>query len=70
MECPQCNKAFHPQMQNVYLGMDYKSKTQYSLYYQLCPSCKKPIVGIHSNSSNEPTYIDQNELDTKLRLLK
>jgi hypothetical protein len=46
MECPNCKISFHPQMiGGYYMGENAKGANIY-IFYQLCPSCKEPIVGL------------------------
>ena len=45
MECPNCKSKFHPQMTNRFMGED-KDKQAVYVFYQLCPSCKEPIIGM------------------------
>jgi hypothetical protein len=68
MKCPKCNTSFHPQMGLINIGYDFKEKLNYDLYYQLCPSCKKPIVGIHSYPPGKD-LITIDEFDDEIKLL-
>lgn len=45
MECPNCNVNFHPQMFNATVGQN-KNKEWVFVYYQICPKCIEPIIGV------------------------
>ncbi|HZD34720.1 MAG TPA: hypothetical protein VE130_05905 [Nitrososphaeraceae archaeon] len=45
MECPNCSVGFDPQMNNATVGQN-KNKEWVFVYYQICPKCGEPVVGI------------------------
>jgi len=59
-----CDVAFHPQMFPHALGRNSKNTDVY-VYYQLCPKCKEPIVGLKETSGSP--YINDDESLTLLR---
>jgi hypothetical protein len=52
MKCLSCNNLFHPQMGFHFLGFNKRQNSVY-VYYQLCPSCKEPVVGIYESQKLE-----------------
>lgn len=63
IECPSCQIHFHSQMFPLPMGLDKNMKNVY-LYYQLCPKCTEPIVGItrgfgYLSESNPPTILHE-----------
>ncbi len=57
-------------MSHVNIGYDFNEKLNSVLYYQLCPYCKKPIVGIYSYPIGGEFFIPIEEYDNKIKLLK
>ena len=70
MKCPYCNVDFHPRMNKNNVGYDLSGKVYYDVYYQLCPECSRPVIGIFSYFLPENSYVDEKELENKLTLLK
>ena len=55
MECPTCQSQFHTNMHNTLVG---KNKRNFSIfvYFQICPECDEPIVGIKEATREEEIY--------------
>jgi hypothetical protein len=41
MDCPHCNKAFHPQFENATISFNI---FQLFVHFQNCPACNEPVV--------------------------
>ncbi len=63
MECPSCNVNFSPQMFNAVVGQNKKKEWVY-VYYQICPKCNEPIIGIKVPKKGEwyPSRFDTEDL--------
>ena len=61
MKCLSCKENFHPQMYNLWMGIN--SKNQYvHLYYQMCPNCKNPIIGIKESNKVMEFSVDTDDV--------
>jgi hypothetical protein len=45
LACPNCQTIFVPQMLTHLMGSNTRGMYVF-VYYQLCPNCKEPIVGV------------------------
>lgn len=45
MECPNCQTTFYPQMHTQLIGSNSRGMNVF-VYYQMCPECKEPVVGV------------------------
>ncbi len=52
------------------MGYDLSRKVYCDAYYQLCPECNRPIIGIFSYLLPENSYIDEKGLENKSTFLK
>ncbi len=52
MECPICQTQFHSNMSNTLIGKN-KRNISIFVYYQICPECDEPIVGVKEASKGE-----------------
>jgi len=68
MLCPICQMNFHPQMNNVFIGKNGRNNGVF-LYYQICPECKEPIIGIKESLKGE-VYLNPNEVEGLVILTK
>ncbi len=68
MLCPTCQMNFHPQMSNVFIGKNARNNGIF-VYYQICPECKEPIVGIKESLKGE-VYLNPNEVEGLVILTK
>ena len=59
MECPTCNISLHPDMRNSLIGKN-KRNVSIFVFYQICPECGEPIVGIKESKIGE-LYLNPNE---------
>jgi hypothetical protein len=68
MECPTCKFQLHPNMNTSFIG---KNKRNISLfiYYQVCPECGEPIVGIKESTKGE-LYMNPNDIEGLILLIK
>jgi hypothetical protein len=61
MECPNCQTSFVPQMRTQLMGNNTKGVYVF-VYYQLCPNCKEPIVGVKEQKDLDASNIDIKDL--------
>ncbi len=59
MECPTCKFNLHPNMRNSLIGKN-KRNVSIFIFYQICPECEEPIVGIKESILGE-LYMNPNE---------
>lgn len=52
MECPTCQTRIHSSMNNVLIGKNKKNFSVF-VYFQICPECDEPIVGIKVATKGE-----------------
>jgi phage terminase large subunit GpA-like protein len=52
MKCPACQVSFHPQMHNTLVGTNANNANVY-VYFQICPDCKEPVIGIKEAKKDE-----------------
>lgn len=69
MECPTCGVSFHPQMSNTLIGQNSKGIQVY-VFYQICPGCKEPIVGIREKRQEEFFVSTSDVIGLKLMTFK
>ncbi len=68
MECPICQTNLHPNMNNTLIGKN-KRNTSIFEYYQICPECGEPIIGIKESSRGE-VYMNPNDIEGLVFLSK
>jgi hypothetical protein len=68
MLCPTCQMNIHPQMSNVFIGKNGRNSGVF-IYYQICPECKEPVVGIKESLKGE-VYLNPNEVEGLVILTK
>ena len=68
MECPICSFNLHPNMQNSFVGKNQQNIGIF-VYYQLCPECGEPIVGIKEAPKGE-IYMNPNNVEGLVFLKK
>jgi hypothetical protein len=68
MLCPTCQMNIHPQMSNVFIGKNGRNNGVF-IYYQICPECKEPVVGIKESLKGE-VYLNPNEVEGLVILTK
>jgi hypothetical protein len=61
MKCPNCKKDFHHQMRTQLMGSNTRGMYVF-VYYQLCPNCKEPIVGVKEQEDLDASNIDIKDL--------
>jgi hypothetical protein len=61
MNCPTCQTDFHPHMNNIFIGKNGKNNSIF-IYYQICPECREPIVGIKEALKGE-VYLNPNNVE-------
>jgi hypothetical protein len=54
MKCPTCDISFFPDMQFSAIGRNGRKEYVY-VYYQMCPECKEPIIGLKEGSPSGST---------------
>ena len=59
--CPICQNKFHPHMNNSIVGKNARNNTIF-VYYQICPECKEPIIGIKESIKGE-IYLNPNDVE-------
>ena len=60
MKCPTCETVFHPHMNNTLIGKNAKNNNIF-IYYQICPECREPIVGLKEALKGE-IYLNPNDV--------
>lgn len=68
MKCPTCQIPLNPNMNNALIGKN-KRNTSLFVYYQICPECGEPIVGIKESSRGE-LYMNPNDVEGMVFLIK
>ena len=68
MECPVCKFKLHPNMNNSFIGKNTRNISVF-IYYQLCPECGEPIVGIKESSMGE-LYMNPRDVNGLIFLIK
>ena len=61
LTCPICQSKFHPHMNNSIVGKNARNNTIF-VYYQICPECKEPIIGIKESIKGE-IYLNPNDVE-------
>lgn len=61
MICPNCQTNFYPQMHTQLIGSNSRGMNVF-IYYQLCPECKEPVVGVRELKDLLALSIDVQEL--------
>ena len=61
LTCPICQNKFHPHMNNSIVGKNARNNTIF-VYYQICPECKEPIIGIKESIKGE-IYLNPNDVE-------
>jgi hypothetical protein len=59
--CSNCQISFVPQMRTQLMGSN-NSGMYVFVYYQLCPNCKEPIVGVKEQNDLDALNSDIKEL--------
>ena len=68
MKCPTCQIPLNPNMNNSLIGKN-KKNTSLFVYYQICPECGEPIVGIKESTRGE-LYMNPNDVEGMVFLIK
>ena len=68
MECPTCLAQFHSKMNNAVVGKN-KRNVNIFVYFQLCPECEEPIIGVKEAAKGE-IYMNPNDTEGLLLLKK
>jgi hypothetical protein len=61
MICSTCQTTFHPHMTNLFIGKNGRNNNVF-IYYQICPECREPIVGIKESLKGE-VYLNPNDVE-------
>ena len=61
VECSNCQTNFYPQMRTKLIGSNSRGMNVF-VYYQLCPKCKEPIVGVRELKDLLALSIDVQDL--------
>jgi phage terminase large subunit GpA-like protein len=61
MECPHCQTSFYPQMHTQLIGSNSKGMNVF-VYYQMCPECNEPVVGVRELKDLLALSIDVQDL--------
>ena len=61
LTCPTCQTKFHPHMNNSIVGKNARNNTIF-VYYQICPECREPIIGIKESIKGE-IYLNPNDVE-------
>jgi hypothetical protein len=61
MICPNCQTNFYPQMHTQLIGSNSRDMNVF-IYYQMCPECKEPVVGVRELKDLLALSIDVQEL--------
>jgi hypothetical protein len=59
--CSNCQTSFVPQMRTQLIGTNTRGMYVF-VYYQLCPKCKEPIVGVKEQKDLVALNIDIKDL--------
>lgn len=68
MECPICQTNLHPNMNNALIGKNQRNISMF-VYYQICPECDEPIIGIKESSKGD-IYMNPNNIEDLIFLKK
>ena len=68
MECPTCQSQFHSNMRNTLVGKNKRNASIF-VYFQICPECDEPIVGIKEATRGE-VYMNPNNIEDLALLRK
>ncbi len=68
MECPTCKLQLHPNMKNSFIGKNIQNISLF-VYYQICPECGEPIIGIKESTIGE-LYMNPNNVEGLVFLKK
>ncbi len=68
MECPTCKLQLHPNMHNTLIGKNVRNISIF-VFYQICPECGEPIVGIKESAKGE-LYMNPNNVEGLIFLIK
>jgi transposase len=61
MECPNCQTSFYPQLHTQLIEINSRGMNV-SVYYQMCPECKEPAVGVRELKDLLALSIDVQDL--------
>ena len=61
LTCANCQTIFDPQMRTQLMGSNTRGMYVF-VYYQLCPNCKEPIVGVREQKDLDAMNIDVQDL--------
>lgn len=68
MECPTCQSQLHSNMNNALVGKN-KRNVSIFVYFQICPECDEPIIGIKEATRGE-VYMNPNNIEGLILLRK
>jgi uncharacterized protein YlaI len=68
MKCPTCDGIVHPHMNSTPIGKNAKNNNIF-IFYQICPECREPIIGIKEALKGE-IYLNPNDLDGLIVMTK
>ncbi|MER5175985.1 MAG: hypothetical protein ABJB73_09455 [Candidatus Nitrosocosmicus sp.] len=68
MECPTCKLQLHLNMKNSFIGKNIQNISLF-VYYQICPECGEPIIGIKESAIGE-LYMNPNNIEGLVFLKK
>lgn len=61
LKCANCKRTFVPLMRTQLIGSNTRGMYVF-VYYQLCPNCKEPIVGVKEQKDLAALNIDIKDL--------
>jgi predicted metal-dependent enzyme (double-stranded beta helix superfamily) len=61
MECPTCQSQLHSNMNNALVGKNKRNASIF-VYFQICPECDEPIIGIKEAARGE-VYMNPNNIE-------
>lgn len=68
MECPTCQCQLHSNMNNALVGKNKRNASIF-VYFQICPECDEPIIGIKEATRGE-VYMNPNNIEGLVLLRK
>ncbi|WP_458746204.1 hypothetical protein [Candidatus Nitrosocosmicus sp. T] len=68
MECPTCQSQLHSNMNNALVGKNKRNASIF-VYFQICPECDEPIIGIKEAARGE-VYMNPNNIEGLVLLRK
>jgi endogenous inhibitor of DNA gyrase (YacG/DUF329 family) len=68
MECPTCQSQLHSNMNNALVGKNKRNASIF-VYFQICPECDEPIIGIKEAARGE-VYMNPNNTEGLVLLRK